>query len=124
MKTLKLHYPTGHPLWKKDEYTVELPSGEFYSHDYNIFKILFFRVNPDLEIILSNFGRSFKIIVKESDGIYFQYCNCSSGSGKSNIGNPFKIIDESEYDQIIYVGEPLELSDELKEDLRINRIPN
>ena len=121
MKTLKLHYPTGHPLWQQDEYTIELPNGDIHKHDVNIYKYLYSKENIDFYPIYNL--TSFKIIVKE-DGIYFQYFNCSSGSGKSNIGNPFKIIDESEYDQMIYVGEPLELSDELKEDLRINRIPN
>lgn len=106
MRTLKLHHPTGHPYWQRDEYTIELPDGTIYDKtvDYKKYR-----------------GDAHRIIVKK-DGIYYQHCGASSGGGKTNYKEPWKIVDASQYNNIEYIGEPLVMSQTLLDDLKENEM--
>lgn len=96
LRVLKLHHPTGHPYWQADEFDIELPDGTFYNKKY---------CDPH------------RIIV-EVDGIYYQRCGASSGGGKTNYKEPFKIIDSIEYDVVHYEGTPLIMSETLVNDIK------
>jgi hypothetical protein len=49
-------------------------------------------------------------------------CGASSGTGKNDYKEPFLIIDNSQYDDIEFVGEPLVISENLMNDLSENEI--
>lgn len=100
MRTLRLYHPKGHPYWNAGQFNIQLPDGTFYNKKQH---------NEDPE---SEFCDSHKIIVKQ-DGIYFQKCAASSGSGKTAYGTQFKIVDSTNYDRIEFVGDPLVMSENL-----------
>lgn len=107
MRILKLHHPTGHPYWQKNEFKVELPNGSFIK-------------------LLPLFGRygnlgGYEIYLQDGN-VYFVECGSSSGGGKNRYGQPKKIVDRSEYDKIEYIGKPLEISACLRNDMRANGI--
>ena len=110
MKILKLHHPTGHSYWQADEYKIEMPDGTFYN------KRQYSNYIPSYAVDDMDYCNSHRIVVKP-DGIYYQRCGASSGTGKTNYKEPFKIIDAREYDEIEYVGAPLTMSDELQNEV-------
>ena len=105
MRVLKMHNPTGHPYWQKNEYRVQKPNGEF--------------------INLSNlFDRNgnhggYEIYIENGD-VFFVQCGSGSGYGKVRGKNPIKIVARNEYDKIEYIGQQLEMSACLKNDLAEN----
>jgi hypothetical protein len=102
MRTLTLHHPTGHPYWSKNEYTVQMPNGNFLD------LTPFFNFN-------GNYG-GYEIFVKNGD-VFFVQCDCGSGLGKIRIGEIKKIIDKAEYDKIEFAGRELTIPDSLKFEL-------
>ena len=115
MKTLKLHHPkTGHPFWDKDEYRIEMPDGTFF-HLEDLPR----HVLPQYAKTVLGWLKRYRLIIKP-DGIYYQICNCSSGFGKTDYKEPFKIIDKAWYDRVVYVGQPLRMSQSLINDLKEN----
>lgn len=107
-RILKLHNPTGHPYWNRDEYKVELPNGEMLQIDHLYYD-----------------GGGYRIY-ESKEGVYLQPCICGSGYGKVDWeGMPVVLIVlKREYDKIEYVGSPLVMSEELKSDLKDNQIEN
>lgn len=99
-RKIKLHHPTGHPYWNKEEYKIELPNGNL--------------VNP-LENSPYN---SYRIFFNDS-GIWAQMCACGSGYGKVDIKNlpPKLLVSKEKYDTILFVGKPLDMSESLKQEL-------
>lgn len=109
MRILRLHHPTGHAYWGACEFKVELPDGTIYDKSKHYPKDW-------------NDGHKIKV---ENGGIYYQQCYCSSGGGKREATDrypPVLMVHASEYDKIEYVGTPLTMSEELKEDLAINQL--
>jgi hypothetical protein len=104
MRTLKLHHPTGHPYWKKDEYQIELPNGQ--------------RINPERHIE-DNYG-GYRVYWND-EGVWVQICASGSGYGKKDrTGHPPKLLVERlEYDNIEFVGEELVMSKNLIDDISI-----
>jgi hypothetical protein len=115
MRVLKLHHPTGHPYWKAGEFKVERPDGTFV----DIRSLC--RYTPN---------ESFEVFVAHNGDIMLAECNCSSGGGKVRYYNPEKpwakdyewakpivLVARAGYDRLEYVGAPLEMSMELKQDL-------
>lgn len=98
LRILKLHHPTGHPYWKKNEFKVELPNGEFIN----------------LEPLFNHYGNygGYEIFEKEGD-IYFVQCASSSGMGKQRLNEIQKIVDKNDYDLLEYVGKELIMSTNL-----------
>jgi len=107
MKILKLHHPKGHPYWDKDEYNIELPDGKF--------------IYP-AKSLSDNFG-GFRVYWNNK-GVWVQKCASGSGYGKIDIKDepPILLVDIKDYDKIEFVGHPLVMSDELKNDLQTNEI--
>lgn len=108
MRIVKLHEPTGHPFWQEGEYSVELPDGKMY----------------DMSKHSRDFGHGYRIKILPT-GIYYQLCYCGSGYGKKDAIDRFPpelIISSKDYDKIEYVGQPLVMSETLKQDLRDNQI--
>ena len=105
MRILKLHHPTGHPYWKKDEYKVELPNGE--------------KINPENHI-KDNYG-GYRIYWDEK-GIWVQICSKGSGYGKKDRTGmpPILLVSSIEYDKIEFVGKELIMSETLKQELAEN----
>lgn len=105
MKTLKLHHPTGHPYWQKDEYDIELPNGEM--------------IYPEKHIE-DNYG-GFRVYWDDK-GVWVQICLSSSGGGKRDRQGvpPTLLVSSEDYDNIEFVGEPLTISGELSNDLAEN----
>ncbi len=113
MRILILHHPKGHPYWQEGEFKIELPNGGIYDKRQHSAGIpTYAEKDPE-------YCSSHRIVVKE-DGIYFQHCGASSGGGKQDYKQPFKIIDKSEYDKIEFAGTPLEMSETLLNDLAEN----
>jgi len=107
MRILRLHHPTGHPYWQAGEFQITMPDGEKYPmHKHQ-----------------QNFGHGYKIDVSD-DGVYYILHFCGSGYGKVPCTDgrypPIKIISSTEYDSIEYVGDELQMSDTLKNDLAEN----
>lgn len=105
-KILKLHNPIGHPYWQQDEYKIEMPDGKIF----------------DKSEFYADWGNCHRVIV-EPDGIYYQQCFASSGGGKRDATEryPAKLmIPKSEYDVIEYVGDKIEMSQSLLNDLKEN----
>lgn len=106
MRILKLHHHTGHPYWDKDEYKIELPSGEIVN----------------INNFLREYTSSYRIIWN-NEGIWVKDCACGSGFGKLDRDfPPSLVVSSSEYDKIEFVGEEKVMSDELKQDLIDNGI--
>src|SRR3990167_8262489 len=90
MRILKLHHPTGHPYWKKDEYRIELPDGTFYGKSKHY----------------PNFYGGHKVLIKD-EGIFYQQCYSGGGFGKVDATDrfpPVLMVSKREYDNIIFVG--------------------
>lgn len=106
-RILKLHHPTGHPYWQKDEFKVELPDGQM--------------INP-YDHIRDRFG-GYRLY-HDKVGVWAQYCCASSGSGKYDHTGvpPVLLVNVSAYDKIEYVGQPLVMSNELTNDLSENKM--
>jgi len=98
-KILKLHHPTGHLYWQKDEYEIELPNGKF--------------INP-LEHIKDNCG-GYRVYW-DNTGVWVQICASGSGYGKVDRTDipPKLLVSSSEYDKIEFAGNPIEVSEELR----------
>lgn len=62
---------------------------------------------------------AYKITV-EKEGIIYQRYACGSGYGKVPSGEKKLLIRVSDYDNIEYVGKPLEISRELASDVAAN----
>lgn len=109
MRTIKLHHPTGHPYWQKNEFKVELPNGEFLD------LLPFYDYDPKTT--------GYEIYV-ENGNVYFHECFCSSGGGKTKCRdlNPVLIVSKKDYDVLEYVGQELIMSAELKNDLKENEL--
>lgn len=107
MRVLKLHHPTGHPYWQADEYTIELPNGQM--------------IYPE-QHLSDNLG-GYRVFWN-SKGVFVQQCSIGSGYGKVNrTGVPPKLlVSGDQYDAINFVGTPLEMSRNLRNDLAENRI--
>lgn len=107
MRILKLHHPQGHPYWQKDEYQIELPSGE--------------RINP-VDYIADNYG-GYRVYWNDS-GVWVQICASGSGYGKVDRSNcpPKLLVSRSQYDCIEFVGVKKEMSQTLLSDLAENGI--
>lgn len=106
MRTLKLHYPTGHPYWNKDEYKIELPDGTFYDKSKHY----------------RNFGGGHRVLINEK-GIFYQQCYSGSGYGKIDLTDKFPpvlMLSKNEYDNIEFIGINKEISENLKNDLAKN----
>jgi len=105
MRILKLHHPTGHPYWQKDEYQIELPNGE--------------KINPSNHI-QDNYG-GYRVYWDEK-GIWVQICASGSGYGKVDRKHiqPKLLVSSNDYDKIEFVGNKLEMSETLKADLAEN----
>lgn len=105
MRVVKLHHPTGHPYWQRDEYQIELPNGE--------------KINPGNHI-QDNYG-GYRVFWDEK-GIWVQICASGSGYGKVDRKDiaPKLLVSSSDYDKIDFVGQKLEMSDALKADLSEN----
>ena len=102
MRTLKLHHPTSHPYWGKNEYGVQMPNGSFLD------LTPFFDHN-------GNYG-GYEIFVKKGD-VFFVQCECGSGYGKIRLKEVKKIVDKTEYDKIDFAGIELTIPDSLKAEL-------
>lgn len=110
IRILKLHHPTGHPYWDKDEYEIELPDGTFYNKKQHA---------ADWEV-----GTGCHFVVVKPDGIYYQQCFCSTGGGKkSNELPPVLMVPKSQYDAIVYIGEENRMGEDLISDLKENNLP-
>lgn len=109
MKILKLHHPTGHPYWQKDEYKIELPNGEM--------------INP-ANHIKDNYG-GYRVYWNEK-GVWVQICSCGSGYGKKDRSNslPKLLVAKNEYDKIEFVGKELKMSETLKYDILESQLFN
>jgi len=96
MRVLKLHHPTGHPYWNQGEFILELPDDSM--------------LNP-VTLLKDNYGGSYDVYVKNGD-VMLQQCACGSGYGKVRMTeiDPIVLIKQDEYDQLEYVGEPLEIN--------------
>jgi hypothetical protein len=116
MSTIKLHHPTGHPYWNKEEFKIEMPDGSFFDLD----KIE--DVPEYANYLLGRFSTAAHKIKISQHGICYQLCGASSGTGKKDYKEPFLIIDNSQYDDIEFVGEPLVISENLMNDLSENEI--
>lgn len=112
MRTIKLHHPTGHPYWQEGEFKIEMPDGTFFN------KQQFTDEVPGWAN--SDYCESHRIILKD-DGIYYQRCGASSGTGKTNYGDPFRIIGSDQYDLVVYVGEPLVMSEKYSENSGLSK---
>lgn len=112
-RVLKLHHPTGHALWNRGEYDVELPGGKFI-----------------LIAGLLKYNNGHEIWVADNGDVMLAECNCSSGGGKVRYykpsdpwakdyewAKPRVIVARADYDRLEYVGTPLEMSEALKQDL-------
>lgn len=108
MRILKLHHPTGHPYWQKNEFKVELPDGKFV----------------DLFLLHDSPGATGYEIYVEAGDVYFHECHCSSGGGKQRIKTlePILVVSKNDYDILEYVGEELVMSAELLSDLKENQL--
>ncbi len=98
-RILKLHHPTGHPYWQRNKFKIEMPNGEFF----DVSK--FHEDYQEYEISVTKFG------------LTIQRFHCSSGGGKQKVGNAELIVGNLEYDKIEYIGEPLEMSENLKREV-------
>lgn len=103
MRKIKLHHPQGHPYWQRNKFVIENEDGKFFDVWKN-----------------SKFGgcgsEEYEVTVSE-EGVYIQYFHCSSGSGKVAYGERFLAIKSEDYDEIEYVGVPLVMSKELKNEV-------
>lgn len=99
MREIRLHYPTGHPYWQKNEFKVEV-DGTF---------IDVFKFNKKYYI------KSYEIFI-EQDGVYVHYCACGSGFGKFPISEKFLLV-KCKLSDITLVGEPLEIPNELRREI-------
>lgn len=103
---LKLFHPKGHAYWNRNEFKVLKDTGEF------VYPWKFSKYHGQN-------GEAFEIKVK-AEGIFVQYYLCSSGLGKHPYGEEHLLVDSSEYDEIEYIGQPLEMCDTLKKDIEDN----
>lgn len=102
MRVLTLHHPIGHPYWDKDEYQIEMPSGD--------------RINP-ADCFEDNYG-GYRVYWNDK-GVWVQKCACGSGYGKVDRHdvNPVLLVSSSLYDKIEFAGAELTLSPKLKKSL-------
>lgn len=109
MITIKLHHPTGHPYWQKNEFKVELPNGNFLD------LLPFYKHKP---------GNTGYEIYIENGNVYFHECYCSSGGGKTRGKDlsPVMIVSKNDYDTLEYVGKELVMSAQLLSDLIGNQL--
>ena len=108
MRVLKLHHPTGHPYWNAGEYRIELPNGEFLNASG-------FLKYPT--------AQGYGLEIKE-DGIYLKTYWCSSGRGRKPATDiPSRLIVScSLFDNIEYIGQELNMSPCLIDDLKENKM--
>jgi hypothetical protein len=109
MRTLKLHHPTGHPYWAKNEYSVQMPNGNFLD------LTPFFDRN-------GNYG-GYEIFIKNGN-VFFVQCDCGSGKGKVRLREVKKIVDKTEYDKIEFAGSELTIPESLKVELAEIGLPD
>jgi hypothetical protein len=102
MRTLTLHHPTGHPYWAKNEYSVQMPDGNFLD------LTPFFDHN-------GNYG-GYEIFVNDGD-VFFVQCECGGGYGKTRLREVKKIVAKTEYDILKFAGIELTIPDSLKVEL-------
>lgn len=103
MTKLKLHYPTGHPYWQRNKFKIEIDNGEFidcWKHSK----------------YQGQYGEEYEIFVTDK-GIEVQYFMCSSGGGKRAYSEKFTLINSDKFNEIEYVGVPLEISPTLAADI-------
>lgn len=107
MRVLKLHHPTGHPYWQKNEFKVELPNETFV----------------DLSPLYHHKSTGYEIFVEDGN-VYFHECACGSGFGKVKIDRfkPILIVSKKDYDVLEYVGGKLVIGRELLADLKENEL--
>jgi len=91
---LILHHPTGHPLWQKNQFKVQINETE-------IDPLIFLNSNKNVTAY-----SKYEITIGEH-GIYVQYFHCSSGSGITPISDKFLLLHKATYSKIEYVGIPL-----------------
>jgi len=103
MKNIKLHYPTDHPYWQRNKFKIEIKKGKFI----NCWKYSKYNGKN---------GEEYEISVDE-EGIWVQYFTCSSGGGKSAYGNRHLLVSSAHYKKVKFVGDPLDISDDLKSDI-------
>jgi len=116
LRILKLHHPTGHPYWQADEYGIELPCGKMF----NLNSVPNYKFPEYAWSYINKLKGQCHRIINKPDGIYYQICGASSGGGKTNYKDPFKIINRDLYDKVEVVGIPLIMSNELKDDISEN----
>lgn len=101
MRTLTLIHPKGNAYWQDGEYQIKLPNGEM------------------LDFVENTGGGiqtwSYKITVTDEGIVYDRYA-CGTGYGKKRVDDgPYAkhilLVPKSEYDEIVYEGEPLVISD-------------
>ena len=103
MKIIKVHNPTGHPYWQKNEYKIEISDGVFLNP---------FEGQNDPYTRHKSYEITFL-----NNCAYIHFCACGSGYGKSKITNKKVFYKLKDNEVFQFVGNPLEIPQELQNEI-------